>query len=141
MPEGVRAVILQAIAGEKRSHAVYRAAADRAGSGPTAELFRRLANDELRHMMLLMEHFDGRAGGLSGEVTMAMPPVDERTTRALANLGMEGILVFARGEEEASIAELEAMIKASESAECRAVLRKLQEDERAHLKSIEREIE
>jgi len=105
-----RKILKDAIEGEKRSYALYRAAARRCAEGPSAELLRQLAADELRHMMLLLEHFEGRAQGLTGEVNIALPAAEESAAAELAALDLPGILRYARDEELASIAEVEAML-------------------------------
>ncbi|MCA9773905.1 MAG: hypothetical protein KC466_15915, partial [Myxococcales bacterium] len=53
---GVRNLVIEAIAGEKRSFALYRRAADLCQSGSVATLLRRLAADEWRHILLLIEY-------------------------------------------------------------------------------------
>ncbi len=126
-----------AVDGEKASFALYSRAAEESKYASVKRIFRRIARDELDHLMRLLAKFQRLYPELSKEVNISLTIPSESDVRRLSEItGPAEALQSALQEEQRSLHIYLQLIKAMESKEATATLRTIIRDELSHIKTL-----
>jgi len=126
-----------AVNGEKASFALYSRAAAESKCDSVRRIFRRIARDEIDHLMKLLAKFLRLYPELSKEVNISLPIPSESDVRRLSEItGPSEALQSALQEEQRSLNIYLQLLKAMESKEAIATLRTIIRDEVRHIKAL-----
>ncbi len=126
-----------AVNGEKASFALYSRAAEESKCDSVKRIFRRIARDELDHLMRLLAKFQRLYPELTNEVDISLPiPSASDVSRLSEITGPSEALQRALQEEQRSLHIYLQLVKAMESKEATATLRTIIRDEVSHIKAL-----
>ena len=132
-----RELLFLAVNGEKASFAFYSRAAEESRYNSVKRIFRRIARDELDHLMRLLARFQRLYPELTKEVNISLPIPSESDVRRLSEItGPSEALQSALQEEQRSLHIYLQLVKAMESKEATATLRTIIRDEVSHIKAL-----
>jgi rubrerythrin len=132
-----RELLSLAVHGEKASFALYSRAAEESKYDSVKKIFRRIARDELEHLMRLLERFQRLYPDLTREVNISLPIPSESDVRRLSEItGPSEALQRALQEERRSLHIYLQLVKAMESKGATAILRTIIRDEVSHIKAL-----
>ena len=132
-----RELLSLAVHGEKASFALYSRAAEESKYDSVKKIFRRIARDELEHLMRLLARFQRLYPDLTREVNISLPIPSESDVRRLSEItGPSEALQRALQEERRSLHIFLQLVKAMESKGATAILRTIIRDEVSHIKAL-----
>ncbi len=132
-----RELLYLAVNGEKASFALYSRAAAKSKYDSVKRIFRRIARDELDHLMRLLARFQRLYPELTNEVDISLPIPSESDVSRLAEItGPSEVLQSALQAEQRSLHIYLQLVKAMESKEATATLRTIIRDEVSHIKAL-----
>ncbi len=132
-----RELLSLAVHGEKASFALYSRAAEESKYDSVKKIFRRIARDELEHLMRLLARFQRLYPDLTREVNISLPIPSESDVRRLSEItGPSEALQRALQEERRSLHIYLQLVKAMESKGATAILRTIIRDEVSHIKAL-----
>ncbi len=132
-----RELLSLAVDGEKASFALYSRAAEESKYDSVKRIFRRIAREELEHLMRLLERFQRHYPDLTKEVNISLPIPSESDVRRLSEItGPSEALQSALQEEQRSLNIYLQLVKAMESKEATATLRTIIRDEVSQIKAL-----
>ena len=132
-----RELLSLAVNGEKASFALYSRAAEESKYDSVKKIFRRIARDELDHLMRLLARFRRLHPELTKEVNISLPIPSESDVRKISKItGPSEALQSALQEEQRSLHIYLQLVSAMESKEATATLRTTIRDEVSRIKAL-----
>ncbi len=130
-------LLFLAVNGEKASFALYSRAAEESNCDSVRRIFRRIARDEIDHLMNLVAKFQCVYPELSKEVNISLPIPSKSDVRRLSGItGPSEALQSALQEEHRSLNIYLQLLMAMESKEAITTLRTIIRDELSHIKAL-----
>ena len=132
-----RELLSLAVDGEKASFALYSRAAEESKHDSVKRIFRRIARDELEHLMRLLERFQRQYPDMTKEINISLPIPSESDVKRLSEItGPSEALQRALQDERRSLHIYLQLMKAMESKEANATLRTIIRDEVSHIEAL-----
>ena len=132
-----RELIELAVLGEKSSFSLYSRAAVVTGCEKVRKVFRRIARDELAHLLGLLKSFSPYYPELAKQVDITMPAPDRSKVEKLAAITESAVaLRWALEEEQQSLHFYAQLSRVVDDNNTSRVLQSIIRDEMSHIRAL-----